>query len=353
MPKGKPARKPGGKKSGPRSRGGKKKGKPRAPDDGIVRKPEDAPESQIKPMEVNESGDKRNKHARSRYFQKYKLEKAVRKQARILRRRKEAAELGADAPAKLEPKTIESLRPVEDTYVSSDDEEVEGDERDDEFAEFFQDGVEPRMLITAESDPCRRTRAFIDELLRLFPNSEYFRRQHYSMRDITQFAVNRGYTDVMLIGDSGGGQKRRPYSMVVQHLPQGPTFCFRISSVLLHEELDKPAERSEHYPELILKNFQTLLGRRLKRQIEALFPQTRDFKGRGVVTFHNQRDFVFVRSHRYVFDGMDKCRLQELGPRFTLRLRYLQAGLFDPDLGDFEWFRKKKEMDRERRRAHL
>jgi len=39
------------------------------------------------------------------------------------------------------------------------------------------------------------------------------------------------------------------------------------------------------------------------------------------VTFHNQRDFLFFRQHRYIFDSTEKVRLQELGPRFTLKVR--------------------------------
>jgi ribosome production factor 1 len=42
-------------------------------------------------------------------------------------------------------------------------------------------------------------------------------------------------------------------------------------------------------------------------------------EGRQVVTFHNQRDFIFVRHHRYVYKqeegGKVRARLQELGPR--------------------------------------
>jgi len=35
-----------------------------------------------------------------------------------------------------------------------------------------------------------------------------------------------------------------------------------------------------------------------------LLPKQPEFKGRQVVTLHNQRDFIFFRRHRYVFkDG--------------------------------------------------
>ena len=49
------------------------------------------------------------------------------------------------------------------------------------------------------------------------------------------------------------------------------------------------------------------------------------------MTLHNQRDFVFFRHHRYVFEQDERGRevkatLQELGPRFTLKLKSLQPG---------------------------
>jgi len=110
-----------------------------------------------------------------------------------------------------------------------------------------------------------------------------------------------------------------------------------------------------------------------------------------VATFHNQRDYIFVRHHRYVFeegkqqaavqekesaqdtntndDAEDtknnqtstkpknknptRARLQELGPRFTLKLKWIQEGTFDTQFGEYEWFHKRKEMDVTRRKFHL
>jgi hypothetical protein len=47
------------------------------------------------------------------------------------------------------------------------------------------------------------------------------------------------------------------------------------------------------------------------------------------------------------------ARLQELGPRFTLRLKSLQMGTFDTQHGEYEW-KRQAELDRHsRRRFHL
>jgi len=76
--------------------------------------------------------------------------------------------------------------------------------------------------------------------------------------------------------------------------------------------------------------------------------------GRQVVTFHNQRDFIFFRQHRYIFsDDGKRARLQELGPRFTLKLKWLLADTFNVKEGEYEWMHKRHEMETSRRRFFL
>jgi len=44
-----------------------------------------------------------------------------------------------------------------------------------------------------------------------------------------------------------------------------------------------------------------------------VFPQKPEFQGRRVVTFHNQRDFIFFRHHRYIFEMRKGRRLPHTG----------------------------------------
>ena len=48
------------------------------------------------------------------------------------------------------------------------------------------------------------------------------------------------------------------------------------------------------------------------RMIQSLFPQDPEFKGRRVVTFHNQRDFIFFRHHRYNSYKLLNCHLFQI-----------------------------------------
>lgn len=43
---------------------------------------------------------------------------------------------------------------------------------------------------------------------------------------------------------------------------------------------------------------------------------------------------------RYIFKNSKKTGLQELGPRFTLKMRSLQKGTFNSKFGEYEWIHK-------------
>ena len=49
---------------------------------------------------------------------------------------------------------------------------------------------------------------------------------------------------------------------------------------------------------------------------------------------------VYFIFRRYIFKNQEKAGLQELGPRFTLKLRSLQRGSFDSKFGEYEWVHK-------------
>eukprot|EP01001_Neometanema_parovale_P007083 NODE_3404_length_1225_cov_125.700544_g3230_i0.p1 GENE.NODE_3404_length_1225_cov_125.700544_g3230_i0~~NODE_3404_length_1225_cov_125.700544_g3230_i0.p1 ORF type:complete len:372 (+),score=64.20 NODE_3404_length_1225_cov_125.700544_g3230_i0:59-1117(+) len=300
----------------------------------------------FQPRVKNPTGDMRNARMRHQVYQKVKKEKRVRKDTARAQRIKIRKELGDKAPAKLVPHTLESLRTPDTTIVIEGDEEIKAEEDEDEWSKYFQGNADPKILITTCNFPSKRTKTFVQELRKTWPHAEYWQRRGYELKKITEYAIKREYTDIIVIGE----QNKVPAMMIVSHLPKGPTATFRISNFVTHKELPDSGVRSKHPPELNLKNFDTRLGRRMSRMFHALFKSKPDNSGRAIATFHNQRDFVFFRMHRYIFDSLSKVRIQELGPRFTLRLRGLQHGLFDTRFGEWEWAYHKKEMGGKDRR---
>jgi hypothetical protein len=47
-----------------------------------------------------------------------------------------------------------------------------------------------------------------------------------------------------------------------------------------------------------------------------------------------------ICNYRYVFRNAKRVGLQELGPRFTMKLRTLQKGSFDSKFGEYEFIHK-------------
>ena len=60
-----------------------------------------------------------------------------------------------------------------------------------------------------------------------------------------------------------------------------------------------------------------------------------------IVVLESEQCILFL-SFRYVFRSAKKVGLQELGPRFTLKLRSLQKGTFDTKYGEYEFIHKVK-----------
>ncbi|TVY84031.1 Ribosome production factor [Lachnellula suecica] len=233
----------------------------------------------------------------------------------------------------------------------------------------------PKILLTTSLNSTLHHEAEL--LCGLFPHSVYVPRSahryghKFSLREISKFAANRNYTSVILLKEDS----KKPTGLTIVHLPSGPTCHFSIANWVEGKKLPGHGNPTNHYPELILNNFSTPLGLLTAKLFLHLFPPAPEIQGRQVVTLHNQRDYIFVRRHRYVFrdkreteksvvgpdgkkvEGVEGIRagLQELGPRFTLKLRRVdkgigRAGSEGEDAVQWQW---KAHMEKQRTRFNL
>lgn len=227
-----------------------------------------------------------------------------------------------------------------------------------------------KVLITTSINSTLHHEAGI--LTNLLPNSKYVRRSShryghkFSVREISAFAANRGYTALVVLEED----LKRPAGLTIVHLPIGPTFHFTITNWYEGKSLPGHGRPTSHVPELILNNFTTPLGLLTAHLFRSLYPSNPEFQGRQVVTLHNQRDFIFLRRHRYVFrekregersivgaDGKEmkgvegiRTGLQELGPRLTLKLRRVDKTIQRASGQEWEW---KGKTDRVRTKFQL
>lgn len=291
----------------------------------------------------------KNKERRNQLFKKMQQQKKKEQKTERRRRKREGHEPGTSH-------TIESLRETDHTAITqlgeAEADEVQQDLNLDEFSNYFNKEYEPKVLITHSDRPCQKSRVFARELFRIFPNSTITLRNRMTAKKLCKSAIREGFTDMVIIHEDN----KEPNGLLLIHLPDGPTAHFKLSNVKLTNELRKShKEITKHRPEVILTNFTTRLGFSIGRMLGSLFHYDPEFRGRRVATFHNQRDYIFFRHHRYEFtkDG-ERAKLVELGPRFTLKLRSLQQGLFDSKTGDYEWIiSNKRHMMEQRRRFFL
>ncbi|OCH93706.1 Brix-domain-containing protein [Obba rivulosa] len=292
----------------------------------------------------------KNKVKREEIARKLKKEKRQGK----LQRRLAQAKVEADDPALKKrrqaqnvPRTLDNTREYDPSILtanpaapSSSSSEIDPSQQpqdesaadidSDPFAAYFSGALDPsappKVLITTSPKATRVSYEFCEEIAGIFPGAEFHRRpkgRGFEMGKIAGWAAGRGYSHMLVVNENT--KKLNAITMI--YLPNGPTAFFKLSSIELSKKIHGHARSTTHYPELVLNGFVTRLGHTVGRLFQTLFPPMPEFQGRQVVTLHNQRDFLFFRRHRYAFRSTEKVALQEIGPRFTLKLRSLRKGL--------------------------
>ncbi|ABN66426.1 predicted protein [Scheffersomyces stipitis CBS 6054] len=283
----------------------------------------------------------KNKHRRQKIFGEIKHEKNKQRHKLRAERAKEERlnpELKEERIKNNVPETIDSKRVFDETIAA----EVEGE---DEFQQYFNSGIEPKILLTTSEEAKKPAYEFADMVMDFLPNVTFIKRKkEYSMKEIAKHAASREYTDLLVINED----KKKVTGITMIHLPEGPTFYFSITSIVEGKQIKGHGRASEHIPELVLNNFNTRMGKTVGRMFQTMFPHSPEIVARQVVTLHNQRDYIFFRRHRYIFRNEEKVGLQELGPQFTLKLRRMQKGI----RGETVW-EHRPDMERDKRKFYL
>lgn len=202
-----------------------------------------------------------------------------------------------------------------------------------------------RTLITTSPNPTQISYHFMTVLQTIFPLSDTIRRgsSKYTIQEISKYAHNRGYVNLIVVNED----RKQINAITLIKLPLGPTAYFTITSL----QIKQLASHTTHHPELLLTNFTTALGLSIADIFRSLLPKVPHLQGRQTITLHNSRDFIFFRRHRYMFTGAgDKVRLQEIGPRFTLKCREVVDGVGRE--GDIVW-RSDAGLESDRKRMFL
>ena len=231
----------------------------------------------------------------------------------------------------------EARRVHEPTTVANDDADLIAENETDTLEPSISGAIEPKVKITTSGDNEHPLIPFGEVLQQAIPHALFERRDPgATLTDVIKQAEAEEYTDLLVLVEA----KNEVHSLMHLHLPNGPCASYRLTSLALPRDIPGHAKISSHYPEIILKHFSTHLGKLCSRMLRAIFPAAMEPHGRRVITFHHQRDFIFFRHYRYIYDSPTEVRLQECGPKFTLKLQWLQEGPYDPSNGLYTYYRR-------------
>lgn len=161
--------------------------------------------------------------------------------------------------------------------------------------EYRYAGVEdPKIVITTSRDPSSRLKMFVKELRLLFPNAQRLNRGNYEMKQLIHACRANDVTDFIIVHEHRG----IPDSLIICHLPYGPTAYFTMSDVVMRHDIPDIGPMSEQYPHLIFHNFKSKLAVRVKSILKYLYPVPKEDSKR-VLTFANHDDYISFRHHTY------------------------------------------------------
>ncbi|KII66187.1 U3 small nucleolar ribonucleoprotein IMP4 [Thelohanellus kitauei] len=192
---------------------------------------------------------------------------------------------------------------------------------------------DPRIVVTTSRKPSSRLKIFAKEIRLIIPNSQKINRGDMMLEDIVKSCTAAEYSDLILLHETRGN----PDCMIVSHLPYGPTAFFTLSNVVMRHDVPNVETMSEAFPHLIFHNFTRPLGKRTMDILKYLFPVPKQDSKR-VISFINNSDYISFRNHVFASspDSRD-CQLQEIGPRFEMKLFRIILGTVCQSEADSEW----------------
>lgn len=201
--------------------------------------------------------------------------------------------------------------------------------------EYRWAGVEdPKIVVTTSRDPSSKLKQFAKEIKLIFPGSQRLNRGNYEVNQLMEACRANNVTDFIILNENRG----IPNGMIISHLPHGPTAYFSLSDVVMRHDIPDIGTMSEAYPHLVFHNFKSKLGERTMSILKYLFPVPKD-ESRRVLTFANHDDYISFRHHNYTKSDKGKTiELNEVGPRFQMRLFQIKLGTFENEkASDTEW----------------
>ena len=237
---------------------------------------------------------------------------------------KKFMEKGKELPRDLRGDAMNLLKAT--TY---DDDQTVNQALDDEYSTI---GIsDPKVAVTTSRNPSGPIKHFAREISQFIPNAERLNRGASDLKSLMQRCRNHEMTDNVIVHGTHGD----PDSLIVSHLPYGPTAYFSLHNVVMRRQIENLPPISTAFPHLIFEDMTSKIGIRVKKILQALFPVPKP-ESRRVISFINNNDWISVRQHTFKRTG-GKIELTELGPRMEMRIYRIVLGTVEMNDADTEF----------------
>ena len=171
-------------------------------------------------------------------------------------------------------------------------------------------------VFTTSLKPSKTIFFILHDLKSIFPNSIYFKRNKYKMRQIISYLKLKKTKNLIVI------LEHIEKTIQFWHFDLEHNFLAKYSliSIILKNNIQRSGRISSHNPELLFDKFTDSIGRVIGVMMKNFFYTLPNFEGRQILSFYKRKNFLFIRYYRYVFSNSGKdVRLQEIGPKITLK----------------------------------
>uniref|UniRef100_A0A7E4ZWY8 Brix domain-containing protein n=1 Tax=Panagrellus redivivus TaxID=6233 RepID=A0A7E4ZWY8_PANRE len=176
---------------------------------------------------------------------------------------------------------------------------------------------DPIVCITTSHNPSSKLKQFAKEVALVIPNSMRVNRGNNDIKSIMKACKDNGVSDVIFLHETRG----RPDSMVISHLPHGPTAFFSLHDVVMRHDMPDMGTMPEQFPHLMFEGMNSKVGQRVTSILKYIFPVPKKESKRVIFLGDvDKEDYIFFRHFMSTKDENGDQSLTEIGPRFTLFL---------------------------------
>nr|UXY87807.1 U3 snoRNP protein, IMP4 [Cryptomonas curvata] len=190
-----------------------------------------------------------------------------------------------------------------------------------------------KIIITTSRNPSSSLLKFTKEIKKFFPSAKRLNRGNKFLKSLMYFCLSQQVTDLLIIYEHRGV----PNSLIISHLPTGPTVFFRLSNIIINVP-KKNINIPRNFPILIIQNLTSPLGKRLTSVFKSLF-RTPTFNSKNVVILKGSGNIISC--HYYWFERKSNLKsdilIYEILPSFDLFPYKISLGILFEKKQNIEW----------------